>query len=366
MAIASVEIENFKSIRKVYVELNAINILIGPNGVGKSNFIGFFKLLHNIRRQNLQNAIAVSKVDNTLYFGRKVSEFLKGEIVFKDSKNRITNKYEFELIPDQRNSLIFKSENSCVNNGYTDEIDWKCYEYRGREESFLGEESYQFPNKNTYLRRYLNEFNIYHFHDTSISSKLKQASNTKDNRFLREDGSNLAAFLYKLQQINPGNFKVIEKTIQSIAPFFDRFDLAPDGINPEFIDLVWLEKNSDQYFNAYNLSDGTLRMMALATLLLQPELPKTIIIDEPELGLHPFAINKLAALIRSASEKSQIIVSTQSVSLLNNFLPEDVLVVERKGNQTVFHRLNEIDLKEWLEEYSLGELWEKNVLGGRP
>ncbi len=365
MAIASVEIENFKSIRKAHVELNPINILIGANGVGKSNFIGFFKLLYNIRRQKLQNAIAFNRVDNVLYFGRKVSESLKGSIIFKNNEDKITNKYEFELIPDQRNSLIFKNEKGCFNRSRAHNIDWYCDQYGGREESFIFQVSPLQYGVEGYLKKYFSEFNIYHFHDTSRSSTFKQANKIKDNRWLREDGSNLAAFLYKLQQTNAGSFKVIEKTIQSIALFFDRFDLAPDGINPELIDLVWLEKGSDQYFNAYNLSDGTLRMIALTTLLLQPELPKTMIIDEPELGLHPFAINKLAALIKSASEKSQLIVSTQSVGLLDNFMPEDVLVVERKDKQTVFHRLNELDLKDWLEDYSLGELWEKNVIGGR-
>lgn len=183
---------------------------------------------------------------------------------------------------------------------------------------------------------------------------------------MRENGDNLAAFLYLLQEKHPATFKVIEATIRSIAPFFKSFDLKPDRLNSEYIQLEWKEQGSDMYFNAHNLSDGTLRMICLVTLLLQPDLPKTIIIDEPELGLHPFAINKLAGLMRSASTKSQIIVSTQSVGLIDNFSPEDIIVVDRKEGQSVFNRLDESELKGWLETYSLGELWDKNIIGGRP
>ena len=175
----------------------------------------------------------------------------------------------------------------------------------------------------------------------------------------------MAAFLYKIKDTNPKHFKIIEFTIRSVAPFFERFDLKPDSKNPEMIFLNWLEKGSDDYFNAHNFSDGTLRFIALSTLLLQPVLPKTIILDEPELGLHPFAIAKLAGMIKKASTNSQIILSTQSVNLVDHFSANDIIVVNREDNQTVFKRQSEESLKSWLEEYSIGELWEKNVIGGR-
>jgi predicted ATPase len=154
--------------------------------------------------------------------------------------------------------------------------------------------------------------------------------------------------------------------VRAIAPFFDRFDLAPDQLNKAQIELRWLDRGSDIPFNAYHLSDGTLRFIALATLLLQPNLPKTIIIDEPELGLHPAAINKLAGLIMKASAQSQIIISTQSVGLVDNFEPADIITVDRQDNQSVFHRHQKADLVHWLDTYSMGDLWNKNVIGGRP
>jgi predicted ATPase len=146
----------------------------------------------------------------------------------------------------------------------------------------------------------------------------------------------------------------------------DSHYLQPDQINPNQIELRWKEKGHDNLFNAYSLSDGTLRFICLCTLLLQPDPPNTIIIDEPELGLHPSAIIKLGAMLKSASIKAQIIVSTQSVNLLDQFLAEDIIIVEREDEQTVFKRLKDDNLKEWLTEYSIGELWGKNVLGGTP
>ena len=186
---------------------------------------------------------------------------------------------------------------------------------------------------------------------------------------LKSDGSNLAAILYRLKKKKKYAvyYKFILKTIRSVVPFFEDFDLAPDEDDKEYIELVWKEKNKEQYFNAKDLSDGTLRFIALTTLFLQPNLPKTIIIDEPELGLHPFAVNKLCAMIRSASKKSQIIISTQSINFINNFKPEDIIVVDRnEKSESIFTRLEESELSSWLNEYSLGEIWEKNIIGGRP
>jgi predicted ATPase len=369
MLIDRIEIENFKSIKAQKVKIAPINVLIGPNGVGKSNFIAFFSLIKNIFEERLQAYVAShGKADNFLYFGRKASSHIRGGLYFKNSQSEAAYTYQFMLIPDERNSLVFEQERirqgKHLHNG--DEV-WDAETSGGHAESLLKDsKAFRAPA----FRDYLSSFHVFHFHDTSRDGKLKQPSRTKDNRFLKSDGSNLAAFLYKLKQNHDVHFRVIEKTVKSIAPFFERFDLAPDRIDPEYIDLVWKETGTDQYFNAYNLSDGTLRFIALCTLLLQPKPPKIIIIDEPELGLHPFAIKKLAGMIRSAATKAQIIVSTQSVTLIDEFAPEDILVVERHQDNgkagSVFRRYTFDELKIWMEEYSMGEIWEKNIIGGRP
>jgi predicted ATPase len=306
-----------------------------------------------------------------LYFGRKISEYIYGLI---DFENRYAFYYRIE--PSRNSNTGFLKEYTfCLNPNSEVKSDYASWEMLQHQIGFSLESSLdktEKPEGGEYpfakpANEYLKTFKIYHFHDTSNNSKMKAGSDVRNNRYLQESGENLSSFLYYLQEKHLHNFKKIELQIRSVAPFFDRFDLAPDRLNEDFIELRWLEKNSDGYFNAYDLSDGTLRFIALTTLLLQPNLPKTIIIDEPELGLHPFAINKLAAMMKQAASKgSQVIVSTQSVNLVDNFEPEDVIAVDREDNQSIFKRLNSEELKEWLENYTLGDLWNKNVFGARP
>jgi predicted ATPase len=362
MGIYSIKIKNFKSIRETEeIQIKSLNVLIGPNGAGKSNFISFFKFLNELYNQQLQLYIAKNgRAENFLYFGRKVSSFLSGDIVFD---NDWKNEYSFKMVPDQAGNLIFAGEYSNYQSPGSTQKNVAKISIGGNQESLIKDDD---GFRNRYLRSQFQSFKLFHFHDTSFNSKVKQPCGTTDYAFLNEDGGNLAAFLYRLKESSPTQFKIIEKIVQSIAPFFDKFYLKPDEINPQQMYLRWQEKGSDQLFTAHNFSDGTLRMICLTTLLMQPNLPNAIIIDEPELGLHPFAIQKLAAMIKSASIKAQIIISTQSINLVDQFSADDVIVVERSNNQTVFKRQNEEELAVWREEYSIGELWSKNVLGGTP
>jgi len=204
----------------------------------------------------------------------------------------------------------------------------------------------------------------FHFHDTGASALAKHK--LEDNRVLRAEGDNLAPFLFAQKTVAPGAYRRIVEAVRAVAPFFDDFVLTPDAINPAVIQLAWRHRADDALFTADSLSDGTLRFICLATLLLQPELPSLIVIDEPDLGLHPFAITQLAALVRAAASKTQIVLATQSVTLLDQFDAGDVIVAERSNGESTFRRLNEAALDDWRQEYSLGELWLKNVLGGRP
>jgi predicted ATPase len=219
-----------------------------------------------------------------------------------------------------------------------------------------------------WIRHRLSLWRVYHVHDTSSNSPMRKTAKLHDNDFLRPDGSNLPAFLYLLKAKHPEAYRLIRGSVQRVAPFFDNFWLRPDPLNENTIRLAWRHKNSDQYFGAASLSDGSLRFIVLATLFLQPDefRPSVILVDEPELGLHPYAITLLASLIKQASLKTQVILSTQSALLLDHFKPEDVLVAERVGASTRLARLESKPLEDWLEDYSLGQLWEKNELGGRP
>ena len=197
---------------------------------------------------------------------------------------------------------------------------------------------------------------------------MKKTADLNDNRFFRPDGANLAPFLYYLREKHESSYSLIRRTVQRVAPFFDDFALAPQQLNEDKIRLEWRHKGTDAYFDAASLSDGSLRFIALATLLLQPESlrPSVILLDEPELGLHPYAITMLASLLKQAAAQTQIILATQSPFLLDHFEPEDVLVADRVNGQTQLTRLDTPSLETWLQDYSLGQLWEKNEIGGRP
>lgn len=363
-AIDRIRIEGFKSIRQADIQLNALNILIGPNGAGKSNFIGLFKMVNSIIEQRLQLYVATAGgANNLLHFGRKRTPNLKIDITFSEA----VNGYGCELTGNDDNHLMFSNEWTLFHDRNSYELPYVSNLGGGQLETNL-HDGYGNPHSNIarYVMYAMQSWRIYHFHDTSPEAQVKQHCDLNDNRVLRGDASNLAAFLYLLKQEHPADYKSIVGVVKMVAPFLEDLVLEPLALNQQQIRLEWTEYGSDHAFGPNALSDGTLRFICLATLLLQPNLPSTILLDEPELGLHPYAITLLAEMLRNAASATQLIVSTQSVSLVNQFQPNDVLIVEREDGQSIFKRLEQDVMAGWLEDYGLGDLWEKNLLGGRP
>ena len=362
-AVDSIRIRGFKSIRDLEVELRPVNVLIGANGSGKSNFIGAFSFLQEIRSGRLQAyVIQGGGADRVLHYGSAHSSEASIHISFMNQ----VNQYEIRLIPTADDRLSPTNEFVYFwdkNRGYETPYDQYL---QGRDgESGISESRLGIAQ---FVRGHLDRWRLYHLHDTGFHSPMKKTCDVSDNRFLREDGSNLAAFLYLLSQKHESSYELIRRTVQLAAPFFDDFIVTPQALNLDKTRLEWRHTGSDAYFDASSLSDGTLRFMALATLLLQPVdlRPSVILLDEPELGLHPYAIAILASLMQKASVDTQIIVATQSPILLDYFEPEDVLVADRVSGETKLRRLDSEELSMWLEDYSLGQLWEKNWFGGRP
>ena len=343
-------IDGYKSIKRMDLCLRPINIFIGSNGVGKTNFISFFKLVNNIYDQRLGNYTMRHRAESLLHYGIKKTEEMKGYLHFSDIA------YSFTLQPRDNGSMFLAEEKSCCQN--------RLYTVENKDESHIKDSS---SDIDKWLSAYLGSCKIYHFHDTSEGAPLRTEAVLNDTRILRTDGGNLPAFLYMLMLQYPKTLKRIELTVQSVMPYFERFDLHPLPSGDK-IELVWNDVNApDKYFSAGDLSDGSIRFIALATLLMQPVLPKVIIIDEPELGLHPVAIAKLSGLIKSAAGRGcQIIISTQSVNLISDFEAEDVITVDRLNGQSVFNRLDSSQLEKWLNDYSLGELWTKSIIDGQP
>ena len=361
--LENITVEGYKSIRAMSLDLCSLNVLIGANGAGKSNFISLFSLLHDLVTEHLQFAVATGGGAETLfYFGTKTTEEIKIELKFGQ------NGYKCVLTPALPDTLIFKEE-VCFFYGKMISRSQPYNEFlgSGHKESRLSEYARSAPVVR-HVYDSAKRWRVYHFHDTSSSAPVRKTGKIDDNERLKPDASNLAAFLYRLKTQHESQYRMIVNTVRMVAPFFDDFILRPNPLNESTIQLEWSEKNSDAYMNAASLSDGTLRFICLATLLQQPSTfqPSAILIDEPELGLHPYAINVLASLLKSASAKTQVIVSTQSVPLVNQFEAENLIIVDREDGQSVFKRLEKETIADWLTDYSLGELWEKNILGGRP
>ena len=373
-ALDYITIRGFKSIASIEeLHLKSCNVLIGANGSGKSNFIGVFEFLRAIREGNLQDyVIKAGGAEKVLHFGSKNTREIYFQLSIAPAFDPTAQavhpaEYVLTLAPTDDDGLYPASE--AVEHflpGSHGPIHLARRE-NGRE---AGISNPNLPDESPphWVRERLGDWRIYHVHDTSASSPMRKTQAVNDNRFLQSDGSNLAAFLYFLHEREEESYNLIRRTVQRVAPFFDDFRLEPLRLKPDDIKLEWRHKNSDQYFDASSLSDGTLRFIALATLFLQPKqyLPSVILVGEPELGLHPYAIEMLASLIRAASTNTQVIVSTQSSLLLDHLDPEDVLVANRVGGGTQITRLESARLAEWLKDYSLGQLWEKNEFAGRP
>lgn len=361
-----ITVRGFKSIASIEkLALGAINLVVGPNGSGKSNFIGVFSFLHAIREGHLRDyVIRAGGADKVLHFGSKVTPQLEIHISFQQG----TNQYNIVLGATEDDQLYPASEAVYFwdKARYPDRPYSESLQAKGGEAGIS--DSKQVSRIGNYVRDRLNRWRLYHFHDTSASSPMKRVADLHDNEYLRPDGSNLSAFLYFLRDQHAESYDLIRRSVQRVAPFFDDFHLRPQRLNPGKILLEWRHKGTEAYFAASSLSDGTLRFIGLATLFLQPQAlrPSVILVDEPELGLHPYAITLLASLVKQASIGTQIILSTQSPLLLDHFQPEDVLVADRVDGSTQLSRLESARLETWLERYSLGQLWEKNELGGRP
>lgn len=364
-----IAVDGFKSIASSgKVELGPINLIIGPNGSGKSNFIGMFAFLQAIKEARLYEYVRTAGgADELLHFGTKITPEIKIRLSFRNE----VNGYNLTLKADNNDNLFPLNEEATFwdkNRHPRPYSDYLAAMEGGKEAGISNPNLRQ--TTGAWIRTRLDRWRLYHVHDTSTSSPLRKTARVDDSDFLRPDGSNLASFLYRLNQTDKykNAYSLIKKTVRRVAPFFDDFLLRPDNLSPEHIKLAWKHKSSDKYFGAAAFSDGTLRFIALTTLLLQPlELrPSVILVDEPELGLHPSAITLLASMIRQTSVETQIIASTQSPLLLDHFDPQDVLVANRVDSATTLTRLDGASLKSWLEDFSLGQLWEKNELGGRP
>lgn len=335
-------ISGYKSIRHTELALGNMNIFIGANGSGKSNLLSFFELLKNIYSQNLRGFAALNGgSERFLHKGAKITSEIKSVLDLGDEVYSFSIRYGN---PD----FVF-TEEKITTNGKVTEFCTSSFEANVKGKSMR-------------MDVFMDNLAKYHFHDTSKNSPFNQTSNVNNDKFkLYSKGGNLAAFLYNMRQESPAAYNVIVKTVQSVAPYFGDFYLKPSN---DVLRLHWTSKFDETVYGVSDLSDGTMRFVALCALFLQPDPPEIIIIDEPELGLHPAAITKLAGMMKSAAAKNcQIIAATQSADLIRNFKPEDIVTVDLVGGESIFKRLSTKELEVWLNDYyTIDELWKQNII----
>jgi predicted ATPase len=348
-------IEGFTSIYEAAVELRDINVLVGANGAGKSNLIRVLEMAGRIVDGQLGlftgiagGASALRTVDFPASVATRLRMHFSGV------------SYAADLIPAAGDELIFAEESVSVPEG-------KLHKplASGYRETMLANPDAPWHSLAAEAIEAIRGCHVYHFHDTSPTAEVKKNGYAADNEVLHQNAGNLAAVLRRLREGDYRSYQRIVKTVQQVAPFFRDFVLERE-LSPDRIRLRWRQVGTETVFPADAFSDGTLRFICLATLLLQAKLPGLIALDEPELGLHPFAIVQLAEMLRAASQESQVLLATQSVTLMNQFGLADLIVVERQNGGSTFDRPDPDRLRDWLTDYSLGDLWEKNLLGGRP
>lgn len=360
--LQQISLQGYKSIKELDLKINQINILIGANGAGKSNFISIFSLLRYISRGQFQQYVKSNGGANSmLHFGVKTTSELIIDIKL------LNNSYHVKLAYDAYQDTLAFTVESCTWNLTGED---RYYRLQGRNnESGLYDGEAENKTVRDYTLGYMESCRVYHFHDASKAAAFKQTSLLDATEYFYADAGNIAAFLYRLKKEFLRNYLDIVNAIQAVTPFFHDFYLEPTGEKgSQYILLKWLHKKHDDPFSAQQLSDGTGRFICLATLFLQPDelRPATILLDEPELGLHPAALEVLSDIIKVVSKTTQIICSTQSVTFSNHFQPEDFIVVDENEGVSTFSRKESKELKAWLEDYKMGDIWNKNLIGGRP
>jgi predicted ATPase len=374
--LTSLRLAGWKSIRDAEIQLRVLNVLIGANGAGKSNLVSFFKLISEMMGGRMQVHVGTTGgAEALLHYGSKRTQAIEAEFRFATDVGQ--SDYSFRLVPVAGSTALIFDEEQLKFYWKEPPAPSESTRIRsdgGHRESHLDvlynleKPSTDFDRSGESIFSYLRRCRLFHFHDTSLQALIRRECLIDANRFLYPDAANLPAMLYLYRERYPTAYRRIVAAVKAVAPFFDDFVLEPLRLNPRNIALHWRSKESEYDFGPHQLSDGTLRAIALFTLLLQPEqdLPALIVLDEPELGLHPAALAVLADLLKSAARHSQLLIATQSAALIDHFEVEDIGTVNLREGCSTFERLDAARLKEWLEDYTLSELWQRNVIGGGP
>ena len=372
-SIDRIRIQGFRSLANVDVKLPRVAVLIGANGSGKSNFIRFFELMHYMASRRLGEFVArQGGADDQLFAGSKRTSTINATVTAVSEQAR--TEYEFSLHHAQPDNLVVTNElfrKAGPSSGIPLEFPAEVFNRpRTRTEAKVGEFKHatKVGNRRSMgsdFASLLQRTYVFQFHDTSDTSRLKQRWDAEDSNRLLGDAANLAAILSKIEHDNCRLFDRISRHIKRVLPIFDGFQIEE---NYGKVMLRWKLRGTDKTIGPHLTSDGSLRFMALITLLNLPQemLPHVLLIDEPELGLHPVAIEMIAHMVMQIADDCQVILATQSPLLVDYFGLDQTIVLDILRDRTEVRTLEKKNYERWLQEYSPADLWRKNLLGGRP
>ncbi|MBO3457475.1 AAA family ATPase [Aetokthonos hydrillicola Thurmond2011] len=384
--IRRLRLENFLSYGSEgeEIELRPLNILIGSNASGKSNLIEAIALLKATPTDLPAFIRQAGGISEFLWKGQHSNTVAEIQAIV-DYPRIQTLSYQISLsMAGQKLELIDEFvENEQPFPGEDDVYFYYRYQ-RGRpvlnvkldgvvkqrelrREDMIPDQSVLSQRKDpdlypelSYLATQFSNISLYRIWNIGRDSEPRNPQKTDlPEHPLLENGSNLGLFLNNLQY-QLGNRQIIEK----LKKFYDAAEELSIKIYGGTVQIFIREENLAQPIPATRLSDGTLRYLFLMALLLDPTPPPLICIEEPEIGLHPDILPTIAEMLIEASQRTQLIVTTHSDALVSSLPPEAVLVFERDEQGSHLRRLDPEKLKDWLENYTLGDLWRMGEIGG--
>ncbi len=361
--LKKLEIRGWKSYSKVDLNLSRLNVLVGRNGAGKSNLISLFKMFNELIGERLQSYVAThGGSEALLHYGSRETPMIDVRFQFETETGE--SRYCVRLVHAAIDALLFTEERLEFHRLGFDQPQSDVLG-AGHRETKLNREANRGNDTARVIRGLVGSCRVFNFDDTSSTARIRNRCYAQNDRFLMPDAGNLPAMLARYQSQSPETLEKIVEVVRQFFPGFDTFALESKPGQENYIRLNWKEVGNPHVFDAQQIPDGTLRAIAMATLLLQPQenLPTVIILDEPEKGLDPLAISVIAPLIEQTSDRCQVIVATQSSAFLDYFAAEDITVVERAEQETKLRRLTSEELDAWLDEYDMNEQWEEKPVG---
>ena len=361
--IESLHVKGFRSLADVQLdEIPNPMVLLGANGAGKSNVLRFVQLLQALAGRRLGEFVRRrGGADDQLFGGHQSTNRIEAKVSSRTDLG--THTYAVTLEGTEAGDLSFVNEEFTPCAAEAGEPD--CGQ-PNRESGFvLMACSKSGDDRSKAAVDLLRDTMVYQFHDTSSASPIKTRWDAEDNHRLLEHGGNLAPVLVHLRRNDLPKYEMICRHIRRVLPEFDGFEIEADYGKAI---LRWRAKTTKQTMGAHLTSDGSLRAFCLITLLNLPSelLPSIVLLDEPELGLHPFAVSLVSHMVKVLARERQVIVATQSPYFVDAFSLEEIVVLTMRDGKTEAKRFADGDFSHWLDEHSTGELWWKNLLGGYP